>query len=194
MIGGVLLNRPARPMPWLALGLGLGLVSVGDWTWSILDRLGESPFPSFADVFYLGGEAIIVLGLLALNHQRNPRGDRAGLLDALILATGVALLTWVTVIEPGAATRPQAGIEQAVSLAYPMLDIVMLSVLARLLLSPGRRVPAFTFLVLAVTGWLVGDLGFLYFDVHGAYETGNLVDAAGCWAACSSPWQPCTPR
>ena len=60
-----------------------------------------------------------------------------------------------------------------------MLDIVMLSVLARLLLSPGRRVPAFTFLVLAVTGWLVGDLGFLYLDVHDAYISGNLVD--GGW-------------
>ena len=31
--------------------------------------------------------------------------------------------------------------------------------------------------MLAVTGWLVGDLGFLYLDVHDAYASGNLVDA-----------------
>ena len=40
----------------VVLAAGLALSSAGDWTWVILDKVyGIEPFPSVADVFYLGG-------------------------------------------------------------------------------------------------------------------------------------------
>ena len=67
----------------------------------VLDRVyGIEPFPSVADVFYLGGMGLVALAVLWLVRGRVPGGDRAGLLDALIVAVGVGLLSWIFLMAP----------------------------------------------------------------------------------------------
>ena len=39
-------------------------------------------------------------GLLLLVRRRNPERDRAGVIDALIMTLGLALLSWVALIAP----------------------------------------------------------------------------------------------
>ena len=52
-----------------------------------------------ADVLYLAGYPFIAVGLLLLIRRRLGDGDRGGVLDAAILTTGVAILSW-TLLHP----------------------------------------------------------------------------------------------
>ena len=47
-------------------------------------------------------------GLFMLVRKRNPDGDRPGLIDSAILTVGIALLSWVFLIEQYADEYPQA--------------------------------------------------------------------------------------
>ena len=53
-----------------------------------------------ADVLYLAGYPFIALGLLLLIRRRLGDGDRGGILDAAILTTAVAILSWTFFIQP----------------------------------------------------------------------------------------------
>jgi hypothetical protein len=64
---GIRLHRPADSRPWVLLAVGLSLQTAGDWTWVLLDKVFQiEPFPSAADVFYLGGMGMVVLAVLWL--------------------------------------------------------------------------------------------------------------------------------
>ena len=105
ILAGIRLHRPADARPWMALAIGLALSTLGDWTWVLLDRLGIEPFPSVADVFYLGGMVTVVLAVIWLARGRFPSGDRASVLDALIVAVGAGMLSWVFFMAPRSRLR-----------------------------------------------------------------------------------------
>ncbi len=177
IFAGIRLHRPADPRPWVALAAGLALTTAGDWTWVLLDRVyGIEPFPSVADVFYLGGMGMIALAVLWLAKGRIPGGDRASLLDALIVAVGVGMLSWVFVMAPIVADETQSFGEIAVALAYPLLDIALLGVLVRLVLQPGAQPMSLRLLIAALVAFLASDFPYAVMSLTGSYETGNIVD------------------
>lgn len=187
VVAGVVIHRPPDRRPWLILATGLALSSAGDWTWVILDRVyGLEPFPSVADVFYLAGMGLVAVALLWLVRGRVPGGDRAGLLDALIVAVGFGMVSWVFLMAPIVADTTQSFGEIAVALAYPMLDILLLGVMVRLLLAPGQRVTAMQFLIGAVVAFLVADYPYAFLALQGTYQTGQLVD--GGWLLGAAFW------
>jgi diguanylate cyclase (GGDEF)-like protein len=180
VVAGVLIHKPADRRPWLVLALGLALSSAGDWTWVILDKVyGLEPFPSVADVFYLAGMGMVAVALLWLVRGRVPGGDRAGLLDALIVSVGVGLVSWVFLMAPIVADTSQSLIQIAVALAYPMLDILLLGVMVRLLLAPGRHVISLRFLIGAMLAFLLADYPYAALVLAGTYQIGQPVD--GGW-------------
>ena len=184
---GVIIHRPSDSRPWWILALGLALSSVGDWTWVVLDPVhGVEPFPSVADVFYLGGMGLVAASLLWLVRGRVPGGDRAGMLDALIVAVGFGMLSWLFLMMPIVADRSQSGGEIAVALAYPALDILLLGVMVRLFLSPGRHVTSLWFLIAALVAFLLADFPYAVQALDGSYQTGDLVD--GGWLIGAAFW------
>ncbi|TMK17044.1 MAG: diguanylate cyclase, partial [Actinobacteria bacterium] len=75
-----------------------------------------------------------------------------------------------------------------VALAYPVADILLLAMLVRLFLSPGRPSTAGALLVAALGAWLVGDFVYAFLALDGSYHVGQLVDAtwlvgAACFGA-----------
>ncbi|MEK6190918.1 MAG: EAL domain-containing protein [Chloroflexota bacterium] len=189
VLAGAAIHRPPDRRPWLILAVGLALSSAGDWTWVILERVyGLDPFPSVADAFYLAGMGLVVMALLWLVRGRVPGGDRAGVIDALIVAVGFGMASWVFLMAPIVADTSQSFGEIAVALAYPVLDILLLCVMARLFLAPGRRVTSLQFLIAAVVAFLLADYPYAFLALQGTYETGQLVDAgrllgAAFWGA-----------
>ena len=182
-VGGVLLgvaiHRPPRPAPWLLLAAGLALTTAGDWTWVVLERFfGIEPFPSVADVFYLGGVALTGAPIVWLVRGRFAEGDRAGLLDALIVAVGVGLVSWIYLMEPIVADASATPAETIFALAYPLLDIVILALLVRIALAPGHRVPSLTMLLGALITLLAADFGYAVVALADGYRTGHPVDGA----------------
>jgi diguanylate cyclase (GGDEF)-like protein len=174
---GVTVNKPERRAPWVTIAAGLGLASLGDWTWSLLDALGQQPFPSVADIFYLGGMALVAAGIWREARRRVPDGDRAAVLDALILAAGFAMLSWLLVMKPIVSAESTPLLETVVALAYPTIDIALLAVTARLVLGAGQRAPCYRLLALAMATYLIADLAFAWIDASTGYTTGQWLDA-----------------
>ena len=178
VLAGVAIHRPHNRWPWLLLAAGLTLTAIGDWTWIVLDRVyGLEPFPSVADLFYLSGMGLTVAAVVWMVRGRIPGGDRAGVLDALIVAVGVGLVSWTFLMAPIAADPNAAIGEIAVALAYPMLDILMLGVLVRVVLSPGRREVSLTLIIGALAAYLASDFPYAVMTLSDAYVTGHVVDA-----------------
>ncbi len=181
-----ILNRPFRRTPWLLLATGLGLMAAAGWAWLLLRQVsGEVPFPSIADALHLMGELFMIAGVLGVLRERVPASDRAGLLDALILAVGFGVVCWVWFMGPMAsgvtasgASGSASAVALGVTLAYPIVDVVLLGVLGRLAMSPGRRVASDRLLLLGMATFLVGDLGWAWLENQGQYAPGTPISDA----------------
>ena len=101
---GVRRYRPAAAWPWYVLAAGRLAWAAGDVSyWWQTVMLNQDVFPSISDVFYLVHYGLLVIGLLGLVRARRPGKDTPGLLDALVLSTGAAMLAWVFLIVPSCA-------------------------------------------------------------------------------------------
>ncbi|MGH2573835.1 MAG: sensor histidine kinase [Actinomycetota bacterium] len=185
---GVRLHRPRRRAAWYLFAAGVLSFAVGDMTWSYYELVlrVEAPFPSAADAFYLAGYPIIAVGLLLLVRGRIPGRDRASLIDAAIVTTGLTVLLWVYLVVPFAYDPSLSWLERVVSIAYPLGDVLLIAVAARLLISPGARTGAYRLLSLSLLFLLVADAVYAVLAQHGTYFTGHPVD--GAWILSNVLW------
>src|SRR5450759_4502351 len=138
IVAGVVINRPARMMPWLLLAAAnlsfasgqLIFLAYGD----VLHK--HLPVPSAADVFYLATYPFYAGGLFMFIRWRTAGRDRRSLLDALTLTCGLALLSWVYLILPLVNHAGLTSLQKAFSIAYPLGDVLVIAMLVRLL-APG---------------------------------------------------------
>ena len=77
--------------------------------------------------------------MLLLVRRRNPDGDRAAGIDALILTVGFALLSWVILVSPNIHLSGLSLLAKSVSTAYPLGDILLLAAVIRLAVDAGKR-------------------------------------------------------
>lgn len=133
----VLAARTARGGPragWILLAVGLAGwgVSLAIWSYYALNR-EEVPFPSAADAAYLLLPTCACAGLALFAAERNDRSTARILLDGLIVAGSLLIVSWVTILGPTLAAGAASRLELAVSLAYPISDVIMLTVAALVL-------------------------------------------------------------
>src|SRR6266478_10062692 len=137
IVAGVVVNRPARKAPWLLLAGANLSFTAGQVSFLVLTQIGAKvPFPSFADVLYLATYPLYAAGLLIFIWWRSPERDRRSLIDALTLTVGLALLSWIYLILPYVHNPGLSWIQKSVSIAYPLGDVLVLAMIARLLV-PG---------------------------------------------------------
>ena len=105
-----------------------------------------------------------------LVRRRNPQGDRAGVIDSLILTVGIALLSWVFLVAPNIHLSGLTLLEKAVSAAYPLGDILLLAAAIRLAVDKGKRAPAFYLLVGSIVSLLAVDSAYTYALAHGRVQ------------------------
>jgi diguanylate cyclase (GGDEF)-like protein/PAS domain S-box-containing protein len=169
---GIYLHRPQARGAWLLFILGQFLFFAGDlYTYSYPKLFGaDVEFPSLGDAIYLMVYPALVAGLLVLVRRRNPHGDRAGVIDSLILTVGVGLLSWVFLIAPNIHLSGLTILEKAVSAAYPLGDILLLAAAIRLAVDRGKRAPAFYLLVGSIVSLLAVDSAYTYALLTNAYN------------------------
>jgi diguanylate cyclase (GGDEF)-like protein/PAS domain S-box-containing protein len=169
---GIYLHRPKAWAAWALFIVGQFLFFAGDlYTYSYPKLFGvEVEFPSLGDAIYLTVYPALVAGLLVLVRRRNPGGDRAGVIDSLILTVGVALLSWVFLVAPNIHLSGLTPLEKAVSAAYPLGDILLLAAAIRLAVDKGRRAPAFFLLVASIVSLLAVDSAYTYALLTDAYN------------------------
>ncbi|MEU4243595.1 GGDEF domain-containing protein [Actinoplanes sp. NPDC026619] len=158
---GIRRNRPAGPLLWYLLLAGMVASVLGDaiydylWTYLRVDA-----FPSLADPFYLLSYPLTAISLFQLVRARAHGKDRAGLLDAAVVSTALGLLSWSFLVRPIAAQYRTGELDQLVALAYPVGDVLLIAMIARLLAAAGGRSVPFWMLVVAQLTRLVSDISF----------------------------------
>jgi diguanylate cyclase (GGDEF)-like protein len=167
--------RIERGLPWKLVAAGLTSYLIAEILWVVYSLSGgEVPFPSLADIFYLAPYPLVGAGLLVFIRDRSPGRDRAALIDAAVITVVSSLLAWVLIIEKCARMPSLNFVERIISVAYPLGDLILLALLARLLVGGGMRSVALGFLGAGVVAALVGDVLFLKLQAMG-YETA-LID------------------
>ncbi|MDI6099518.1 bifunctional diguanylate cyclase/phosphodiesterase [Actinoplanes sp. NEAU-A12] len=166
IIVGVRRQRPRRPGLWYLFAAGqLGSVA-GDLVWQYyVFVLHEEPYPSIADAFYLAAYLPLVLGLLQFVRGRG-RGDLGGLIDATMIASGIGLVLWIFVLHPTAAAEAASVLEQVISIAYPVADVLLLAMLTRLFVSGGARTTSTRLLGAAALLLFMADVAFSVVTLH----------------------------
>ena len=170
-------HRPGRSVAWCLFAASQVLFVIGDLLYYTFDF----PFPSLGDVFYLGTYPLLIAGLLILVRGRSPGGDGAALTDALIISTGMGLLGWLFLIVPYFRDASLGELERVASIAYPIMDVLVLAVFARLAVGGGRRGTAFWLFGLSIACLLVTDVIYGLSQLTGGYDLGGHLDAG--WIA-----------
>jgi signal transduction histidine kinase len=166
---GVVWHRPGGRLAWWLIAAAQGLFVVGDALFSVNELvLGIEPFPSLADALYLPGYPVLAAGLALLARSRAARRDWAGLTDAAVIAIGFGLLSWVLVMVPYFNDPSLGLLELLVSLAYPVGDVLLLALAARLATTPGRGTATFRLLLASLAVTLAADTVFSVLSLSGA--------------------------
>ncbi|HET7488400.1 MAG TPA: EAL domain-containing protein [Acidimicrobiales bacterium] len=189
MVVGIRRHRPQAVAAWRTYTAGVAVFLLGDLTfyWYRLVRGIERPFPSLADVFFVASYPLLITGLLLLVRSREPGGDRAGLIDACMVAVGAGLLAEVYIIAPSLADSSPPWLEKTISVAYPMFDVALLAVAVRLAMTGGRRQASYWLLTLAVASLLAADIGYAVNQLTGTFELGTPFDVGWMgFYACSA--------
>jgi diguanylate cyclase (GGDEF)-like protein len=177
VVVGVVRNRPRRAGPWLLWGFGIFAFGTGSITAAVLDAMHETAFPSIADVIFLGlcfpGQ---VLGLATLTRSGAAVRDRASFLDALILTVGAGFLSWMFLIMPYLNNPHLTGMEKGISIAYPLGDILLLSILARIAVGGVRNASA-RMLIASGASLLAADTLYGLSQLNGDFQAGGWTDA-----------------
>ena len=173
---GIAINRPRFGAPWFLVAAS-GLCGVAaDALYAVeLEQIGEVPFPSTADFLALGSYVVLAAALLLMIRKQAPGRDWPSLIDAGIVTVGVAIVGWTFLVQPR-LMEDSSAVETAVALAFPVLDVLLVSLAARMMLGPGLRSPAFAMVTTALLFQLVGDALYGFGSLHGWYRVGDPID------------------
>ena len=125
-------------MRWAWVGIGLGAVSYGIgeaiWTWIETVQRHEVPFPSAADVGYLGMVPFTAAGLLMVPVAHQSTANRVrSIVDGLMIAASLVLVSWIFVLHPLLQQGSGSWLGRSVLLAYPVSDVVLITVVLYML-------------------------------------------------------------
>ncbi|MCW2527994.1 MAG: Diguanylate cyclase/phosphodiesterase [Pseudonocardiales bacterium] len=165
---------------WRLLAFATGSWALGEVVWSYYELVSDhpSPFPSLADVGYLGFAVLAIVAMLVWPSSKLRGGSRwRALLDGVLIAGSLFILSWVTALG-SVRSGGDGALAWSVSLSYPVSDLILItlavvvvahaSAAAREGLGP---------LVAGLIFLCVADSGFAYLTSVGRYVTGSPVDA-----------------
>jgi diguanylate cyclase (GGDEF)-like protein/PAS domain S-box-containing protein len=185
MTAGIVRHRPRHRGPWFLLVAAVASLALGDIVAEVLLSRGVTPFPSVADATYMIMYLLIAAGMLGLYRVGVVRRDVEGVLDALILTTAVALLAWVLLIDPYVTDPDMSVLAKAISVSYPLGDLVVLATGASLVVSM-RSTVALRLLAVGGVGLLVSDCLYAFIQLYGEWRVGTPVDLG--WVAFYLCW------
>ncbi|TQM45926.1 putative bifunctional diguanylate cyclase/phosphodiesterase [Pseudonocardia cypriaca] len=163
---------------WAALAVACWSWAAGQAAWTVYENVLaiESPYPSLADIGFLGFPVAALVGLAFLAPPGSGHATPRRVLDALLVGCAVGLVAWVTVLDPVIGTSGNSLLHAAASVAYPVADAVLLTVTV-LTLAQTRDSPLrWGVLGAAVLAMAVSDATFAYQIAVGTYATGSTVE------------------
>ena len=173
---GILRNRPRRRGVWQLFALGLALFAAGDVVFDVAQRaFGRADGYPFADVLYLAAYPVLAIALVRLARARL---DRETLLDSAIVAVAVSAVIWQWVVTPVIeSTNGASPLERAATVAYPLMDILLVVVIVHAVFTLPRWSAAAWLLFAGLGLMLVGDALYARLVADGTYADGGALDA-----------------
>ncbi len=169
--------QPAAPWYWFAAGLTSFLVADVIY-YTLENHYGDAmPFPSAADPFYLGMYPLMIVGLTKLVRHIAPGRDRASFIDALVVGFAMLGTMWVLFVDTIFETASHTMAALVVQLAYPIGDMVLLAVAARLVVTVHLKHPPFAFITGAIGALALADIAYGVLNATGSFDTGMYPDA-----------------
>ncbi len=134
------LQRRDQRLAWTLMTVALAFWSVGDLLWSVwLDHVASPPVPSIADLAYLLTYPAMYGALMTLIRSRIGHGASAQWLDGGVVALAVGAVAAALVFGDIVRTTTGRFVADAVNLAYPAGDFVLLMFAAMAYALIGRR-------------------------------------------------------
>ena len=187
--------EPRERWAWAALALGMGLWAGGDLAWAVwLDGLSDPPFPSIADALYFASYAALYVGIVLLLRARvrpwSPQRWADGLIGGLTTAAIACALIFPAILHATAGSASAV----AVTLAYPLLDLLLLCfVVIAMALNRWRRDRTWLLLGAGLVCMAVADCISTYQEATGSYRAGTILDSFWPLALvliAAAAWQP----
>jgi diguanylate cyclase (GGDEF)-like protein len=173
-----------QALGWRLLGGSALAWGLGQAVWTLYDLTGaRAPFPSLADVGYLAAVPLALAGIVALSHRPSAAAQLVAGLDGLIIACGLLAISWPLVLGPTWEAGEGGALEVVLSLAYPVGNIVVASVvLLALVLANSRRDAApLAQIGAALVVLALADSVFAYTALKGTEQEVSIADVG--WMA-----------
>ena len=172
-----------RPrLAWSLFALGATCWTVGNGlAFYYLWIVGELPLPGWSDLFYIAALPAVIAGMLVLPRSaQTAESALRNLIDGVIVATSLFVLSWAFVLGPLYGVAGISGLYRVVLLIPPAADVVIVT-LAVIIGFRGDRTSRLAVLLLAagLAAYAVSDTGFAYVGAQGTYTPGTLLD--GGW-------------
>lgn len=184
--------------PWLVLSVGMVLWAAADVLFIVLFGInGTPPFPNVTDAPYLGSYVCFYVGVGLLLSARLRPFRRSLWLDGLVAGLTLAAFTAAFVFQPVLASTAGDPLTVAVTLGYPVADLLLLCFIGVAFALTSWR-PDRTWSLIAASFMLtaVADALYVYTASADIYVAGRITDTL--WAASSlalalAAWQPRRP-
>ncbi|WP_205571366.1 EAL domain-containing protein [Streptomyces sp. YIM 130001] len=189
--------RPA----WLLFSLSSAMASLGNavWGWYEVVLGRPVPSPSSADLFFLCFAPPAIIGLLVLAKRPVTRAGWVCLgLDSWLIGGSLLTISWSLALAHTAQFDDRSVPHAALSLAYPMLDIVLVSmVLALHFRRSSAHRSAINTAIAALALTVLCDALFTSPLLRQTYHSGQILDAgwfAGSLLLAYAPWVASKPE
>ena len=158
-----------------ALSWGIGQVI---WSWYEVVLAQEVPYPSLADVGYLGAVPFLLAGVLLFpSRSLRTMGRVRAVMDGIMTVVTVAFVSYGTFLGVIYSTSEGDVFERVLAVTYPAADVltvaVVLAVLARRVDRLGGPLPV---VAAGVMSLAVADSAFAYMTAKGTYGDDPVTD------------------
>ena len=160
------------------LGVGLVLYGAGNIYWTVFIRIQDpEPFPSVADALWLSFYVCAFIALWLIVREIAEGVPVSLWLDGVVAGLAVAGVA-AAFIGPVLAITGGSTAAVVTTLAYPLLDVLLLLVVTAVVALFGWRPPmSLWFLVGGLVIFSYADVAYLFSAAAGTYQPGGLNDS-----------------
>ncbi|MFK7920123.1 MAG: GNAT family N-acetyltransferase [Ilumatobacter sp.] len=179
VLTGIRRNNPVNRKAWYFVAAALGSFLTADIAYYMLELtspIGEAPFPSIADGFYLGMYPLMIVGLMMLLRSIAPGRDIASAVDAGLVAVATFAVLGILYMDTYLTTDGDLT-GRLISIAYPVMGVCLLAVASRLVAAAQLRQPTFILMCGGLISLIIADVIYGILAAAETFQTGGFADA-----------------
>jgi diguanylate cyclase (GGDEF)-like protein/PAS domain S-box-containing protein len=172
-------STPRARRGWRLVGAACASWCLGNAVWATYELLldQEVPFPSAADLGYLGFVPLALVGVVLLGPVLRRAGSVKRIVDIVLITVALGGVGWIVVLAPVAASTDNP-LERVLALAYPVGDLLILAAVLSVVTLMTSRPPGLALLTAGLVLFALADGSFAYLTATGGYASGNLSSVA----------------